>query len=93
MVAEQLGVSASYITRVFRNCYQIRVLDYIQQVRLSAAKRLLGSGLTLREISAQTGYGAQINLIRAFKRIEGVTPGQLVQERTGRNEQLFNDTK
>ena len=93
MVAEQLGVSASYITRVFRNCYQIRVLNYIQQVRLSAAKRLLGSGLTLREISAQTGYGAQINLIRAFKRIEGVTPGQLVQERTGRNEQLFNDTK
>lgn len=85
MVAEHLGVSASYITRVFRNCYQIRVLDYIQQVRLSAAKRLLGSGLTLREISAQTGYGAQINLIRAFKRIEGVTPGQMAQEKTGRS--------
>ena len=81
MVAEHLGVSASYLTRVFRNCYQIRVLDYIQQVRLSAAKRLLGNGLTLREISARTGYGAQINLIRAFKRIEGVTPGQMAQEK------------
>lgn len=86
MVAESLGVSPSHLTRVFRSCYQMRVLEYIQQVRLLAAKRLLGKGLTLREISAQVGYGAQINLLRAFKRMEGVTPGQLVQEMERKNE-------
>lgn len=80
LVADHLGCSASHITRVFRSCYQMRVLDYIQQTRIRAAKQLLGTGLTLREIAEQSGYGTQINLIRAFKRIEGATPSQLRKE-------------
>lgn len=79
-VAEQLGVSASHLTRVFQNCYQLRMLDYIQQVRLRAAKVLLSSGMTIREIAEQTGYGSQINLIRAFKRMEGKTPSEFLRE-------------
>lgn len=80
-VAEYLQVSPSHITRVFQSCYQIRVLDYIQQVRIRAAKRLLSSGMTLREIAEQVGYGAQINMIRAFKRLEGMTPSEFGREK------------
>lgn len=81
-VSEQLGVSASHLTRVFQSCYQIRMLDYIQQVRLRAAKVLLSTSMTIREIAEQTGYGSQINLIRAFKRIEGKTPSEFLREQT-----------
>lgn len=81
-VAEQLGVSASHLTRVFQSCYHIRMLDYIQQVRLRAAKALLGTSMTIREIAEQTGYGPQINLIRAFKRIEGKTPSEFLREQS-----------
>lgn len=81
LVAAQLGVSPSHITRVFQNCYQSRVLDYIQQVRIRAAKSLLSSGLTLKEIAEQVGYGAQINMIRAFKRLEGKTPSEFGREK------------
>ncbi|MDD6023622.1 MAG: AraC family transcriptional regulator [Oscillospiraceae bacterium] len=79
-VAEQLGISASHLTRVFQSCYHIRMLDYIQQVRLRAAKALLGTDMTIREIAEQTGYGSQINLIRAFKRIEGKTPSEFLRK-------------
>ena len=81
-VSEQLGVPASHLTRVFQSCYQIRMLDYIQQVRLRAAKVLLSTSMTIREIAEQTGYGSQINLIRAFKRIEGKTPSEFLREQT-----------
>ena len=76
MLAEFFQVSPSYVTRAFRSCYDIRALDYIQQVRIRAAKGLLSRGLTLKEIAEQVGYGAQINMIRAFKRLEGKTPSE-----------------
>ena len=76
MLAEFLQVSPSHVTRVFRGCYGIRALDYIQQVRIRAAKGLLSRGMTLKEIADQVGYGAQINMIRAFKRLEGKTPSE-----------------
>ena len=80
-VALHLGVSPSHLTRVFHSCYQTRMLDYIQQVRIRAAKALLGGNLTIREIAEQVGYGAQINMIRAFKRLEGKTPSEFLRER------------
>lgn len=76
MLADFLQVSPSHVTRVFRSCYDIRALDYIQQVRIRAAKRLLSRNMTLKEIAEQVGYGAQINMIRAFKRLEGKTPSE-----------------
>lgn len=81
LVADQLGVSASHLTRVFQSCYQTRMLDYIQLVRIRAAKALLSSNLTIKEIAEQVGYGAQVNMIRAFKRIEGKTPSEFLRDR------------
>ncbi len=74
LVADQMGVTASHLTRTFHNVYQTGVHEYIQLVRLRAAKSLLSTDLTLKEIAEKSGYGAQINMIRAFKRQEGKTP-------------------
>lgn len=79
-VADFFGISATYATKVFRGAYHSGVLDYIHQRRLFTAKELLGSGQSIAEIARQSGYGTSSNMIRAFKRIEGVTPGQLVSE-------------
>lgn len=79
-VADFFGISATYATKVFRSAYHSGVLDYIHQRRLFTAKELLGSGQSIAEIARQSGYGTSSNMIRAFKRIEGVTPGQLVSE-------------
>lgn len=79
-VADFFGISATYATKVFRAAYHSGVLDYIHQRRLFTAKELLGSGQSIAEIARQSGYGTSSNMIRAFKRIEGVTPGQLVSE-------------
>lgn len=79
-VADFFHISTSYATRIFRRTYGRSILDYIHQRRLFTAKELLGSGQSIAEISRQSGYGSSSNMIRAFKRAEGKTPGQLIQE-------------
>lgn len=76
-VANFFDISPAYATKLFRNAYHMGLLDYIHQRRIFSAKELLGSGRSIAEIAERSGYGTSSNMIRAFKRIEGMTPGQL----------------
>lgn len=80
-VADFFGITSTYATRVFYMAYQISILNYIHQRRLTMAKEYLGSGLTIREIAERTGYRTSSNMIRAFKRFEGITPGQYAENK------------
>jgi AraC-like DNA-binding protein len=79
-VAEFFSVTPAYATKVFRSLCPDGILNYIHHRRLFAAKELLGSGLSIGEIAGRTGYRTSANMIRAFKRAEGVTPGQLAAQ-------------
>lgn len=80
LVAAQLNVTATHLTRSFQACYGCGVLEYLQRTRLSAAKNLAGSGLSIREIAMRTGYGSSLNMSRAFKRYEGKTPSEYLSK-------------
>lgn len=74
-VAECLSVSPSYLSRIFREKYNISVLDYIHRRRMETAKLLLReSDITIADVAEQVGYTNALALIRAFKRSEGCTP-------------------
>lgn len=75
LVAGELKVSTSYLSRVFRKKYEMSVLDYIHRQRVNAAKVFIReSGSTLETIAGRVGYMNALALIRAFKRCEGCTP-------------------
>lgn len=76
-VADHFGLSSTYCSKVFREHYGIRLLDYIQQKRLEAVKELLRTDKTLREIADQTGFTTTLTLSRAMKRYEGTTANKL----------------
>ena len=76
MVADHLQISLSTLSRRYKNAAGHGVLDEIHLTRLQNAKRLLQSGKTVRETAEQTGYIVSRAMIRAFKRYEGMTPGQ-----------------
>lgn len=80
LAAAQLQVTATHLTRSFQACYGCGVLEYLQSVRLSAAKQLLGGDLSMREIAMRTGYGSPLNMSRAFKRCEGKTPSEYLSK-------------
>ena len=48
---------------------------YLRQLRLRAARRLLGLGVAAAEAAAHAGFADQAHLTRWFRRVYGVTPG------------------
>lgn len=77
VLAEHFGMSQSYLLRVFKKDFGSGLLDYIHQRRVDQSKALLkGSSKTIAEIACAIGYSNQLALIRAFKRLEGITPSE-----------------
>ena len=75
-LADLFGLNPPYMSHTFKKSEGIGILDYIHQLRLTEAKKLLSNGCNVREAAERTGYINTQSLIRAFKRYEGITPGQ-----------------
>ena len=76
MIAESIGVSQSYLTRLFKHKYGMSVIQYLNWVRIEEAKRLMRAGTdNLKVIAASVGFLSDVTLIRVFKKYEKTTPG------------------
>lgn len=78
MIAETLSVNHSHLSRYFKQQTGIGFLEYLQKYRLNAAKKLMreNSDMILKEVASETGFYNESALIRVFKKIENMTPGQ-----------------
>ncbi|MEH7495234.1 helix-turn-helix domain-containing protein, partial [Neobacillus niacini] len=71
------AMNPSYLSTFFKKQGGITLSDFITQVRIEESKKLLPNRkLTISEIATKVGYANSVGLIRVFKKIEGVTPGQ-----------------
>lgn len=76
MISEEIGISQSYVSRMFKKKYGIGIAQYINQVRVEGAKKLIRSGSqNIKAISMQVGFSSDVQFIRVFKKQEGITPG------------------
>ena len=76
MLSEQICYSQSYISKAFKKKYGIGVSQYVNQVRIARAKKLIRDGSrNIKEIALQVGYSSDAQFIRVFKKFEAVTPG------------------
>lgn len=77
-VANQLGCSSAYVSRVFKETFGCNMLDYIQKLRIDLAKNLLSTNLdmTMAQISVQCGFNNATTFTRVFKNYEGISPGK-----------------
>lgn len=77
MLGDHFGMAPSYLSKIFKKETGMRLLDYISNTRIDAAKHLLeDTSKSVAEISTQVGYIDSNAFILAFKRKEGITPGQ-----------------
>ena len=75
-ISEQVGVSTSYVSKVFKEEYEIGVVEYMNELRIEAAKKLMEKeGITIKEVAEQVGFTSDIHFIRIFKKYENITPG------------------
>lgn len=70
-------INKFYLTRIFKEQFGISITNYLLQLRITHAKRLLRfSDLPMDKISQECGMNDANYFSRAFKKIEGITPGQ-----------------
>ncbi len=75
-VSSAFGITPSYATRVFKQYTGRGIYETIQHVRLTAAKALLHTDKTMKQIAEMVGYTSFLSMNRAFKKYEGTTPSQ-----------------
>lgn len=77
MIAENLGITPSYMSKLFKEQTGETLPDYINKVRLEKAKGLLrDKKLNISDAAVKVGYLNSNALIRSFKKYEGITPGK-----------------
>jgi len=77
VLADELGVTSSYISGAFRLQTGETLLHYLSKVRVDEAKRLLTeTEWNLQKIAKRVGYIDSHALIRSFKKQVGITPGK-----------------
>lgn len=75
-IADKFSMSVSYLGGTFKKVEGISILDFIHMLRIDECKKLLLQDMTLKDCSDEFGYNDVKTLIRAYKRYEGITPGQ-----------------
>lgn len=76
-VAEQLHLSPSYFSRLFKKESGEGFVEYVTRRKMEKAKELLSqSGNTVDEIAYLLGYDNKSYFMKVFKQHTGVTPGE-----------------
>ncbi|MGI5894730.1 MAG: helix-turn-helix domain-containing protein [Candidatus Merdivicinus sp.] len=76
-VAEKVGLSYSHLRKKFKEYFHCSFPDYVNQKRILKAKELLlHTDDTIEMISDAVGFISYQAFSRAFKKAEGITPGQ-----------------
>lgn len=74
-ISAAFKMSGSYLSRAFKEYTGTNILDYIQRLRVDAAKKLLLTE-SVKTVAQQVGFWDAQGLVRAFKKHEGVTPSE-----------------
>ncbi|MGB4658096.1 MAG: response regulator [Mobilitalea sp.] len=82
-ISEELGVSASYLSRKFKEVTNHSFLDLLNVYRVQQAVKLLKTGIyRVYEISDMTGFGDYKHFCTVFKRYTSMSPTGFVKKRT-----------
>lgn len=73
-LAEMVYVSKSYLSRAFKQKTGVSLMEYLNALRMEAAKAMLvGSSMNTDEIAYQTGYNSSKFFYRAFRAYTGMS--------------------
>lgn len=74
-VSSLLNINPSYLSCIFKRCTGVNFLDYITNLRISAAKEYLSDPFkSSADIASMVGYDSSSYFTRAFKKNTGLTP-------------------
>lgn len=75
-LSQLVGLSRSYLIRVFKRATGIPPHRYLLQIRLHQARKRLALGDSISQVAIQTGFADQSHFTRTFKAVFAMTPAQ-----------------
>lgn len=88
VLAEEVGVSASYLSRKFKEATGHTFLEFLTRTRLQSAVTQLRSGkYRVYEVAEENGFGDYKNFCTVFKKYMKCSPRTFLQETGGRLQQ------
>lgn len=75
-IAEMFHVSSSYITKLFQKEVGLNPIEYITNLKIEEAKRLLSQNISIEEISNRVGFSDAHYFGRIFKKYVGFSPSK-----------------
>ena len=79
-VSRKVDISLYYFSKLFKDVVGENFIDYLTRVRIDAAKKLLFSELSIKEVAIEVGYRDSNYFSRIFKKCIGVTPTEFKEE-------------
>ncbi|MCM1451991.1 MAG: helix-turn-helix domain-containing protein [Clostridium sp.] len=83
-IADKVGVSSHKLSYVFSQHLHTSYYDYIYEFRVEEFKRLAQAdkkqAFTLVALSEKAGFNSRATFFRAFKKLEGITPGDYLRQ-------------
>jgi len=77
VVANHCSVNYTYFSEKFKLVVGTNFNDYVKQLRLEEAKRLLQSGCyKVYEVASRAGFGDVKYFMKTFKEATGISPGE-----------------
>lgn len=75
-LGERIGVSAFYMSKLFKQYFGVSVLDYIHRKRIDEAIEMIRQGESVKAAAEKVGYASIVTMNRAFRKYTGTTPGK-----------------
>jgi len=76
-IGAHFNLTPAYLSKLYKNQTGEGILNCINTVRVEAARELLQEGKNVNETALLVGFTNSGTMIRIFKKITGITPGQI----------------
>ncbi len=92
IISQAVGVSPSYLSRLFKKEMGVCISEYIRQKKIETAVNLLRySPYSMVDIANRLSFSSQSHFIQTFKRVIGITPLKY-REKYGKSEWKVGDS-
>ena len=78
-VANHCGISADYLSQIFKKEMGENLSTYILKQKLEKAKAMLLNGHSSKEICVEVGFTSQAYFVTVFKRFYNMTPSEYIK--------------
>ncbi|MDO3412459.1 helix-turn-helix domain-containing protein [Saccharibacillus sp. CPCC 101409] len=87
-IAEEMGVTVKYVSRLFKETYDLNITGFISRLRIDKAKELLETtNLPVIDVATSVGIFDRTTFLRTFKKFEGVSPNEYRKQIHNRKEE------